>query len=197
MCLYFICISQALTWPCSLLQWQRCAGRRAAEADRGSDWEFPGACQERADLALCLEPRRHRGPRSRTSLISVSVCFKLLQSCSLKKEAFFCQAFHRTAIRRGGQRKGYNLLLQFSVLLTKSLINPHQMNCPSTFEAAELSCYILSKAQFRYPQHLFLVCEHKVLKEWSLQTNKGCFFPAALRPSAPPKASKQSSAVLV
>lgn len=143
----FICISQTLTWPCSLLQWQRCAGRRAAEADRGSDWEFPGACQERADLALCLEPRRHRGARSRTSLIFVSVCFKQLQSCSLKKEAFFCQAFHQTALRRGGQRKGYNLLLQFSALLTKSLINPHQMNCPRSFEAAELSCYILSSVQ--------------------------------------------------
>lgn len=57
---------------------------------------------------------------------------------------------------------------------------PMQMKCPSTFEAAELSCYILSYTQFRYPEHLLFVCEKvfKVLQEGSLRTDsRGCFSP--------------------
>lgn len=98
-----------LTCPCSFLQWQKCAGRRAPEADWGFDWEFPGACQEWADLALCIEPREHRVEQRTQEQNQSHLCVCVFETAAFffcKEEAFFCQAFHQTGTRRGGQRKG-------------------------------------------------------------------------------------------
>lgn len=59
----------------------------------------------------------NKGPRSRTSLMSVCVCVCVFETAAFlfcKEEAFFCQAFHQIGIRRGGHRKGWNLLQFFS-----------------------------------------------------------------------------------
>ena len=122
----------------------------------------------------------NRGTKN-SAQFNACACVCVCETATLlfcKEAAFFCQAFHqslgwKTGMRRGSERKGRNLVLQLSVLLTKRLINPHQCKWTSLAGLRQLVLAARSCLQLVSGTKKVLKSGGRsIWRKWSLQTDK-------------------------